>query len=205
MPKSAAKPSKKIVMKKRNDIHPKQCNGDISQKKIDLDAAKEAYAHFLQVIQLEEAVTDFDETAALSSELLVQLTSSVHQPVPKLSLIAWQASLGSDWVILDDIPFYSLCEHHFVPFFGTAKIEYRPSESIAGLGGFIRIVDYFSKKPQLQERLTDQIGKALVDQLKPRALRVTLRARQMCVELRGQPAIAFETHFSYENKLLNHD
>ncbi len=189
-------------MKKRNDIPSEQPKDSTSHKEIDLKEAKEAYAHFLNVIHLEDAVTDFDETASLSSDLLVQLTSSVHQSVPKLSLIKWHRSKEEDWVILDDIPFYSLCEHHFVPFFGTAKIEYRPSSVIAGLGGFIRLVDYFSKKPQLQERLTEEIGTTLVAQLKPLALRVTLRARQMCVELRGQPAITFETHFSYTSPLL---
>ena len=186
-------------MKKKRDTQPLKakvhCSPDGSH--VGLSEARQAYGQFLEAIGIGHALTDLAETARLSSELLVQLTSGVRQPVPALSLIEHAVKPEADWIILDDIPFYSLCEHHFVPFFGHAKIEYRPLRWIAGLGGFVRIVDHFSKQPQLQERLTEQIGRTLVDQLEPLSLRVTLKARQMCVELKGMPAIHVETHFEF--------
>lgn len=180
--------TKRVSNKSDNEIHI-----------VDPVAAEAAYAQFLKESGVSHALTSVKDTAKLASELLIQRTSGLHQPTPELSLINFESD-DSDWVILDDIPFYSLCEHHFVPFFGTVKIEYMPHRSIAGLGGFIRLVDHFSKQPQLQERLTQQIGRSLCEQLQPKALHITLKARQMCVELRGQPAICVETRFSYENK-----
>jgi GTP cyclohydrolase I len=88
-------------------------------------------------------------------------------------------------VIEKDIPFYSLCSHHFVPFYGHAHLAYIPNDKIVGLSKMPRIVEFYARRPQLQERLTEQIAGCLEDQLAPQGVMVVIEARHLCVEMRG--------------------
>lgn len=88
-------------------------------------------------------------------------------------------------VRVEGIEFYSLCEHHLVPFFGTCDIAYLPDEHIVGLSKLGRVVDMYSKRLQVQERLTNQIIDCLERHIKPKAVRVTMRARHLCMAMRG--------------------
>lgn len=94
---------------------------------------------------------------------------------------------GDGEVQIREIPFYSLCAHHLLPFFGTVSVAYRPGARLAGLGSVPRLVEHLSRRPQLQERLTEQIADALVDSLDPVGVVVHCRARHLCVEMRGTP------------------
>lgn len=88
-------------------------------------------------------------------------------------------------VIVKDIPFYSLCEHHLVPFFGAAHVGYIPSNGkVAGLSKFARLVDAYAKRLQMQERLTDQVADAIVEFLSKDTM-VVVEARHLCMEMRG--------------------
>ena len=91
----------------------------------------------------------------------------------------------SSMVMEKDIPFYSLCAHHFVPFYGHAHMAYIPNERIIGLSKMPRIVEFYGKRPQIQERLTEQIAGYLESRLKPQGTMVVLEARHLCVEMRG--------------------
>lgn len=93
-------------------------------------------------------------------------------------------------VVVRDLAFASLCAHHLLPFFGHLTIAYRPDGRIAGLGWFPRLVDALARRPQLQERLVDDVADAVFDALSPKALIVWCSARQMCVEMRGARAHA---------------
>lgn len=88
-------------------------------------------------------------------------------------------------VIEKDIPFYSMCSHHFVPFFGHAHLAYIPNEKIVGLSKMPRILEFYARRPQLQERLTEQIAGFLFDKLNPQGAMVVIEARHLCVEMRG--------------------
>jgi GTP cyclohydrolase I len=88
-------------------------------------------------------------------------------------------------VMEKEIPFYSLCSHHLVPFYGHAHMAYIPEERIIGLSKLPRIVEFYAKRPQLQERLTEQIAGYLEHRLKPQGVMVVLEARHLCVEMRG--------------------
>ena len=88
-------------------------------------------------------------------------------------------------VIEKDIPFYSMCSHHFVPFYGHAHVAYIPNETIIGLSKMPRIVDFYAQRPQLQERLTEQVAGFLNDKLSPQGVMVVIEARHLCVEMRG--------------------
>jgi GTP cyclohydrolase I len=92
-----------------------------------------------------------------------------------------------EMVIVRDIPFYSMCEHHLVPFFGHAHVAYIPAADgrICGLSKLARLVEAFAKRPQVQERLTSQIADTLVDQLAPQGVLVVLEAEHLCMSMRG--------------------
>jgi len=88
-------------------------------------------------------------------------------------------------VMEKDIPFYSLCSHHFVPFYGHAHIAYIPNDKIAGLSKLPRILEFYARRPQLQERLTEQVAGFLAEKLSPQGVMVVIEARHLCVEMRG--------------------
>ena len=90
-------------------------------------------------------------------------------------------------VIVHDIPFFSMCEHHLVPFFGKAHIAYLPSESgkICGISKLARLVEVYARRPQVQERLTSQVADTLVEQLNPRGVAVVMEAEHLCMSMRG--------------------
>lgn len=92
-----------------------------------------------------------------------------------------------EMVLVRDIPFYSICEHHLVPFFGKAHVAYIPSADgrVCGLSKLARLVDCFAKRPQVQERLTSQIADTLIEQLKPQGVIVVIEAEHMCMTMRG--------------------
>lgn len=91
----------------------------------------------------------------------------------------------SAMVMEKQIPFYSMCSHHFVPFYGHAHIAYVPNDQILGLSKFARILEFYAKRPQLQERLTEQVANFFDAKLKPQGVMVVIEARHLCVEMRG--------------------
>jgi len=88
-------------------------------------------------------------------------------------------------VILRDIPFFSICEHHLMPFIGSAHVGYLPKGKVLGVSKLARIVDCFAKRPQVQERLTVQIADFLMDNLQPLGVAVVLEASHSCMTIRG--------------------
>jgi len=98
-------------------------------------------------------------------------------------------------VAVTGIPFYSTCAHHFLPFFGTAHVGYVPGSRLLGLSKLARVVDFFARRPQLQERLTEQVATLLADRLDPQGVIVAVEARHLCMEMRGvsKPGITTTT------------
>jgi GTP cyclohydrolase IA len=91
----------------------------------------------------------------------------------------------NEMVLLRDIDFYSMCEHHILPFFGRAHVAYVPDGRIVGLSKLARIVDMMSRKLQVQERLTNEIAEALDAVLRPKGVAVVLEAQHLCMQMRG--------------------
>lgn len=91
----------------------------------------------------------------------------------------------NEMVIVSNIPFFSLCEHHLAPFFGTASIGYIPNKKIVGLSKIPRTLDYFARRPQNQERITHEVAQFLMKELKPQGVGIAIKARHLCVEMRG--------------------
>jgi GTP cyclohydrolase I len=92
---------------------------------------------------------------------------------------------SDDLVVVKDIPFFSLCEHHLLPFFGKANVAYCPNGRVVGLSKIPRIVDAFAHRLQIQERLTRQVAEALDEVLEPSGVGVVVTARHLCLEMRG--------------------
>ncbi len=90
-----------------------------------------------------------------------------------------------EMVIVKDIEFYSMCEHHLLPFFGKAHIAYVPDGKVIGLSKIPRLVDVFARRLQVQERLTQQIGEAITEAIKPQGVAVILEAQHLCMMMRG--------------------
>ena len=104
---------------------------------------------------------------------------------------------NDEMVIVKDIPLYSMCEHHLLPFIGKAHIAYIPSDGkVLGLSKLARIVDFYSKRPQLQERLTSQIADFLEDNLHPKGVAVLIEAEHLCMTMRGIRAAGAVTRTS---------
>ena len=88
-------------------------------------------------------------------------------------------------VTVTDIPFHSICAHHFLPFFGTAHLAYAPKDRLVGLSKLARVVDFYARRPQLQERMTEQIADLIERRLHPAGVMVVIQARHLCMEMRG--------------------
>jgi GTP cyclohydrolase I len=95
------------------------------------------------------------------------------------------ASDNSEMVLVRDIDFFSMCEHHMLPFFGRAHIAYLPKGKIVGLSKLARVVDVFARRLQVQENLTTQIGQCLQEVLEPEGVAVVLKAQHLCMMMRG--------------------
>jgi len=94
-------------------------------------------------------------------------------------------SANGDMVIVKDIPFYSTCEHHLVPFFGKAHVGYIPNGNVIGLSKIARLVDLIAKRPQIQERITKDVLNTLVSMLNPVGVMVVIEAEHLCMAMRG--------------------
>ena len=95
----------------------------------------------------------------------------------------------SEMVLVKDITFYSLCEHHLLPFFGKAHVAYIPNRKIVGLSKIPKLVDIFAKRLQVQERMTSQLAETLMRALSPLGVAVVIEARHLCMEMRGAESL----------------
>jgi GTP cyclohydrolase I len=112
-------------------------------------------------------------------------TQGYDQDVAKLMASPIVDDRHKGTVLVKDIDFYSLCEHHLVPFLGNCHIAYIPDKKLVGLSKIARVVDVFSRRLQVQERLTNQIADALERHLEPRGVAVLIEARHLCMTMRG--------------------
>ena len=90
-----------------------------------------------------------------------------------------------EMVILRNIPFYSMCEHHFLPFHGEAHVGYVPDGRVVGISKLARVVEAFARRPQIQEQLTSQVANAIMDELHPDGVAVVVEAEHLCMTMRG--------------------
>ncbi len=116
---------------------------------------------------------------------LKYLTSGYHQNVDHLLNGATFSVCYDEMVVVKDIEFFSLCEHHLLPFFGKAHVAYLPSKKVIGLSKVARLVNMYARRLQIQERMTSQIARALEEKIAPQGVGVIIEARHLCMQMRG--------------------
>jgi len=125
------------------------------------------------------------ETPRRVAASLKYLTSGYNQDLKKIIKNAVFEDECDDMIIVRDIEFYSMCEHHLLPFYGKCHIGYIPDGKIFGVSKLARILDCFARRLQLQERLTKQVAKTILDAIHPEGVGVVMEAQHMCMTMRG--------------------
>lgn len=145
-------------------------------------------AHFKEVLSHIGEDTEREgllKTPERVAKAMQYLTQGYDQDPAEILKSAMFAEKYDEMVIVKDIEVYSLCEHHMLPFFGKCHIAYIPNGHIVGLSKFPRMVDAFSRRLQVQERLTDQIRDCLQETLNPQGVAVCIEAQHLCMQMRG--------------------
>jgi GTP cyclohydrolase I len=125
------------------------------------------------------------ETPERVARLYEEIFAGLKTPTEELCK-SIEGESHDELVLIKDIPFYSICEHHLLPFIGKAHVAYIPSGGkIVGLGELAKAVEFFAKRPQVQERLTTQLADLLMERLKPKGAMVIIDAEHLCMSMRG--------------------
>lgn len=145
------------------------------------------------------------ETPARVARMYQEVFSSLNAPAFD-NYKLFPVDETTNMVLIKDIPFYSMCEHHLLPFFGVAHVAYVPNhKQVMGLSKIPRLIDYCAKRPNVQERLTVNIAKELERILDPLGVAVAVSARHMCMEMRGVEKTGSHTETSYYTGAFNTD
>ncbi|MCE2401533.1 GTP cyclohydrolase I FolE [Candidatus Poribacteria bacterium] len=155
---------------------------ELQDKTADLESL---YTQILENIGEDPNRQGLVRTPLRAAKAMEFLTSGYRQDINKILNQAIFDEKCDDMVIVKDIEFYSLCEHHILPFWGRCHVGYLPLNRVIGLSKIPRIVDMFSRRLQVQERLTREIAEALEAALEPRGVAVVMEAQHMCMMARG--------------------
>lgn len=153
---------------------------------VDLPRIEAAVAEILSAVGEDPGRDGLLETPKRVARMYAEICSGLHQR-PEDHLATTFEAGHEELVMVRDIPFYSICEHHLIPFFGTAHVAYIPNETgrVTGLSKLARLVDGYARRPQVQERLTRQVADAIEESLAPRGVLVVLEAEHLCMSMRG--------------------
>ena len=158
----------------------------------DLDTrsqtARAVAAHVREIIRLvgeDPEREGLRKTPERYEKALRFLTSGYHQNVDHVLNGATFSVTYDEMVVVKDIEFFSLCEHHLLPFFGKAHVAYLPSNKVIGLSKIARLVNMFARRLQIQERMTSQIADAIKEKIAPQGVGVIIEARHLCMQMRG--------------------
>jgi GTP cyclohydrolase I len=152
---------------------------------VDKDRIEQAVRTIIEAIEEDPSREGLVETPRRIAEMYVELFGGLIQNPREVLQVTFEEEEHQEMVILKDIPFYSMCEHHFLPFHGVAHIGYIPNGAIVGISKLARAVEILARRPQLQERLTSQIADVVMDTLRARGVGVVLEAQHLCMTMRG--------------------
>ncbi len=124
------------------------------------------------------------DTPKRLAKMFAEIFSGLKPPEEEL-LKHIEGETHDEMVLLKDIPFYSMCEHHLLPFIGKAHVAYIPEGKITGLSELVKALEYLAKRPQVQERLTAQLADMIMERLSPKGCMVVIDAEHLCMSMRG--------------------
>ena len=151
---------------------------------VDLERIQKAVREILAAVGEDVKREGIERTPERVAKMYAELLAGMHED-PKTHLTRVFSEKYDEIVLLRDIPFFSMCEHHLMPFIGSAHVAYLPAGKVLGVSKLARIVDCFAHRLQVQERLTDQIADFIMDGLLPRGVAVVLEASHSCMTIRG--------------------
>jgi GTP cyclohydrolase I len=151
---------------------------------IDTDRIARAVTEILLAIGEDPTREGLERTPARVAAMYTEIFGGLQRDPADVLSVGFEEH-HEEMVILKDIPFYSMCEHHLLPFHGSAAIGYIPSGRVVGISKIARLVEIYARRPQLQERLTSQIADALMEHLHPHGVGVVIRAEHLCMTMRG--------------------
>ena len=154
------------------------------EHKIDIDAIAAAVREILLAVGEDPDRQGLKDTPDRVARMYGELFSGINEDAGRHLKVHFDEQYD-EMVVLRDIPFHSVCEHHLLPFMGKAHVAYLPDGKVVGISKLARTVDTFAHRPQVQERLTCQIADALMDQLGARGVGVILEATHTCMTIRG--------------------
>jgi len=153
-------------------------------KNVDTERIEKAVREILTAVGEDTEREGLKRTPARVAKMYAELLGGMHED-PKEHLRSVFTENYDEIVLLRDIPFYSICEHHLMPFIGSAHVAYLPSGTVLGVSKLARIVDCFARRLQTQERLTYKIADFIMTSLKPQGVAVVLEASHSCMTIRG--------------------
>ncbi|MFZ2146919.1 MAG: GTP cyclohydrolase I FolE [Sedimentisphaerales bacterium] len=153
------------------------------QKTIETERIEKAVKEILIAVGEDAEREGLKRTPERVARMYSELLGGMHED-PKKYLSIFKENYD-EIVLLRDVPFYSICEHHLMPFIGSANVAYLPSGTVLGVSKLARIVDSFARRLQTQERLTYQIADFIMNSLKPQGVAVVLEASHSCMTIRG--------------------
>jgi len=153
---------------------------------VNQDTIKLAMASIIEAIGEDPLREGVKNTPQRVAEMYAELFSGLDAD-PKAELTVGFEIGHQEMVVLKDIPFYSMCEHHLLPFYGVAHIGYIPGADgrVVGISKLARVVEIFARRPQLQERMTQQIADTIFEALQPDGVAVVIQAEHLCMVMRG--------------------
>jgi GTP cyclohydrolase I len=152
---------------------------------MDKKKIEKAVRDILEAIGEDVRRKDLLQTPSRVAEMYEEIFSGINKdPAKELEVVLDQKH--NEIILLKNIPLYSVCEHHLLPFLGRANIAYIPNQGrVTGLSKLARVVDILSRRPQVQERLTTQVANIIMRKLKPQGCMVVIEAEHMCMSMRG--------------------
>lgn len=152
---------------------------------MDTDAIEAAVRQILVAVGEDPDRPGLVETPARVARAYQELLGGLGEDPAEILRTVFDEDDHREIVMVKDIPFHSICEHHLVPFHGTAAVVYMPSGRVTGLSKLARLVEAFARRPQMQERLTGQIADTLMEVLEPAGAMVVITAEHLCMSMRG--------------------
>lgn len=160
-------------------------NSELLQQKLtDVQQIEQALQTLMALCGQDDNNPDLDKTPFRVVKAFLEYTSGYRED-PTAHLEKVFDIQQNDPIIVKDIEFYSMCEHHFAPFFGVAHVAYLPDQKVTGLSKIARVVEGYARRFQVQERLTNQIADAIDTVLQPKGVMVAIEAKHLCVSSRG--------------------